>query len=189
MKVLFARVISPICMLLFSLISTISRGDETVENVSHGSSEMVGPVAEKATDISKTKTGSEAVLEKKGSGEEVSVDEPKSVPRTKREIATWSLVGLTGVSAITGGIFSLTALAEEDRSNVNPADEFDDRADTRTIVSNVFYGVAGAAAAAALIVWLAMDDSSETHQDADEPPVIDSEVSMRWNGNSVQIIF
>jgi hypothetical protein len=84
-----------------------------------------------------------------------------SVVTSPKKTAVWSLVGVSGAALITGGIFGLTALDEKERYEDNPAQDFEDRQNARALAAYISFGVAGAAAVAALIVGLAVDDKGE----------------------------
>ena len=90
--------------------------------------------------------------EGKAAGADLS-DKVKKPALTKNEIAVWSLFSAAGAAVITGAIFGLTALDEQDRYDKNPASIYRHRRDDRMITSAVFFGTAGAAAIATLALW------------------------------------
>ena len=106
--------------------------------------------------------------------------EPAPPPLEKKEIIVWSLIGVSGAAVIAGGVFGLTALDEKERFEDNPALDFEDRKDARAVASYVSFSVAGAAAVAALIVWLEFDGEGES------PPVA---ASISPSGVSLTLTF
>lgn len=111
---------------------------------------------------------------------EASVEKEAPYIMSHKKKAVWSLVGVSGAALITGGIFGLTALDEKQRYDDNPADDFKDRKDARALASYISFGVAGAAAVAALVVWLVVDDKCDPH---------DHEASVTTNGTSLIVKF
>ncbi len=79
-------------------------------------------------------------------------------PLPPRETAMWAMVGVAGLGAIAGGVFGLTALGEETRYDDNPSQQALDRGETRALASDICFGIAGAAAVTAIILWLTDDD-------------------------------
>lgn len=79
-------------------------------------------------------------------------------PMAPSRLTVWLLAGLSGAAAITGGVFGLTALDEEERFAAHPDPEFADRGAARAVAADVSFAVAGAAAIGALLVWLIADD-------------------------------
>ena len=77
--------------------------------------------------------------------------------------AVWSLAGGCGLALITGGVFGLTALEEKSRYEQHHDSDFADRMRARAITSDVFFGIGGAAAVAALIVlFVVKEDKRES---------------------------
>ncbi len=109
---------------------------------------------------------------------EEDAEEKEEIQKTTGEIATWSLVGVAGLGVISGGIFGITALDEKRRDDDNPNDAFNDRHKSRSVAAYVSFGVAGAAAVAALIVGLTTDWVPES------APIV-----LGTDGTSIQITF
>jgi hypothetical protein len=101
-------------------------------------------------------------------------DEPAAEPEpplATAEIVFWSLTGVTGVTLITGSIFGLTALAEEERFENNPSSQARDRGEARALAADILFGVSAAAAVAAAIVLLVSDEVPAEEPAADQPQV------------------
>lgn len=97
--------------------------------------------------------------------------EPKpDAPMTANETAMWALVGVASVALVTGGIFGLNALDEEQRYEDNPSDEFKSRGEARALVADISFGVAAAAGLTALIVGLT-DPARRKKASAEKEPL------------------
>jgi hypothetical protein len=124
----------------------------------------------------------ETAAEATGAGGEEDEEAP---PPTTREVVFWSLTGVAGVAILTGGVFGLTALAEERRFEDNPSNQARDRGEARALAADILFGVGAAAALAAVIVLLTGDDEDDA--EAPEAPAV--EATMSVNGALVEVRF
>jgi hypothetical protein len=85
----------------------------------------------------------------------------KREPLNPRQVAVWSLVSIAGATLITGGIFGLAAGADKAQYENNSDEELKEQATAKAIVSGVSFGIAGAAAITAFILWITDRDAFE----------------------------
>lgn len=116
------------------------------------------------------------------------IESPKSSPPEPRAIVLWSLTGTAGFALLTGSLFGITALAEEQRYEDNPSTQARDRGEARALAADVFFGVGGAAAIAALIVLLT-DDDEATPRDADSAADVTMRPSVSSEATGITIHF
>jgi hypothetical protein len=111
----------------------------------------------------------------------------KMEPLNPRQIAVWSLVSIAGATLITGGIFGLAAGADKAQYDNNSDEELKEQATAKAIVSAVSFGIAGAAAITAFILWITDRDAFEPsrHKTASK----NAAFSIGVDGTSVSIHF
>ena len=111
----------------------------------------------------------------------------KAEPMTRRQIAVWSLVSIASATVITGAVFGLAAGADQRQYENNLDPELNTQSENKAIVSVVSFGVAGAAAIAAFVLWITDRDGFQRKPD----PVATSEVvfSVGVDGASVAVSF
>jgi hypothetical protein len=103
-----------------------------------------------------------AVMGKAEDREENADTKAKAEPLSPRQIAVWSLVSIASATLITGGIFGLAAGADKAQYEKNSDDELKSQATAKAIVSGVSFGIAGAAAVTAFILWITDRDGFES---------------------------
>jgi hypothetical protein len=102
-----------------------------------------------------------AVMGKPGEPETKADTKEKREPLNPRQVAVWSLVSIAGATLITGGIFGLAAGADKAQYQNNSDEELKEPATAKAIVSGVSFGIAGAAAITAFILWITDRDAFE----------------------------
>lgn len=117
-------------------------------------------------------------------GAEAEDDQTPAPPMRAQEVAFWSLAGAAGFALLTGALFGITALAEEQRYEENPSDQARDRGEARALAADIFLGVGAAAAVAAAIVWLTDDGDDEAPAEA---PADSATIAPAVSGNTAGI--
>ena len=102
-----------------------------------------------------------AVMGKPGVQETKADTKEKREPLNPRQVAVWSLVSIASATLITGGIFGLAAGADKAQYENNSDEELKEQATAKAIVSGVSFGIAGAAAITAFILWITDRDAFE----------------------------
>jgi hypothetical protein len=128
-----------------------------------------------------------AVMGKPDDREENAIIKEKAEPMAPRQIAVWSLVSIASATLIAGGIFGLAAGEDRAQYEKNSDDELKSQGTAKAIVSGVSFGIAGAAAVAAFILWITDRDGFESkgdHVDAQS-----AALSIGVDGASVSISF
>ena len=128
-----------------------------------------------------------AVMGKPLGASDESAGPVKMEPMTRRQIAVWSLVSIASATLITGAIFGLAAGADQRQYEKNSDEELNTQSENKAIVSAVSFGVAGAAAIAAFVLWITDRDGFKRKPNPDTAS--EANFSVGVNGASVVISF